>query len=263
MGEVGDKWNDGDTYEYFMGRWSSLMAFRFLGWLNLPANLNWLDIGCGTGALSEAIAQNGMPKKVSGVDLSKAYIEKVKERITTSSDFKVGSVDDLPFSDRSFDVVVSGLALNFFPDLDRALLEMKRVAKPNAVIAAYIWDYSDRMDFLRYFWDAACQLDPKAREYDEGLRFPICNTENLSREFNEAGFRSVEASFLDVETVFSNFEDYWNPFLGGQGPAPGYLLSMESESRDELKKRILERINFEADGSVKLIGRAIVVKAQK
>ncbi|WP_163323446.1 class I SAM-dependent methyltransferase [Draconibacterium mangrovi] len=226
----------------------------------MPNNMNWLDVGCGTGALSNAIEQNCAPHKTACVDASEGYIEEVKKRLSGKCDCKVGNVEKLPFSNDNFDAVVSGLAFNFFPNPDRALAEMRRVAKSNRVVAAYVWDYSDRMDLLRYFWDAACKVDPKSRDYDEGLRFTICNTANLSREFKRAGLKEVESTFLDIETVFMNFEDYWNPFFSGQGPAPGFLMSLSKKLQDELKQTIQQRINYESDGSIKLTGRAIVVK---
>lgn len=263
MGDLRDKWNDGDTYEYFMGRWSSLMAPEFLRWLNRPKNQNWLDIACGTGALSKAIEQNCAPHKLACIDASAGYIELVKKRLSSGCDFRVGDVESLPFENEKFDTVVSGLALNFFHDLPRALLEMRRITKSTGVVSAYVWDYSDRMDFLRYFWDAAYQVDPKSRKYDEGLRFSICNSKSLSREFEKAGFKEVKSSYLDIETVFLNFEDYWNPFFSGQGPAPGFLLSLSKDLQDELKEKIKERITYEPDGSIKLTGRALVVKGFK
>jgi len=262
MIEINDKWNAGDPYEYFMGRWSSLMAPEFLKWLNLSSNKNWLDVGCGTGALSAAIEQNGRPLKITCVDTSENYIEKVKQRISLSSDFRVASAENLPFENESFDIVVSGLALNFFQDLEKALSELKRVLKQNGVIAAYVWDYSDRMDFLRYFWDAAYQIDPKSRELDEGLRFPICNSMSLIKAFKNANLKDVESSKLDIDTIFENFDDYWIPFLGGQGPAPSYLASLNNEDRNDLKIRLKERLKLEPNGSIKLLGRAIAVKGK-
>jgi len=260
MTELKDKWNEGDSYEYFMGRWSALVASEFLKWLNIPSRMDWLDVGCGTGALSEAIEKYAGPKVLSCIDPSEKFIDTVRKRISISGVARVGNVENLPFEDASFESVVSGLALNFFPDIDRALSEMKRVSKQNGVVAAYVWDYSGRMDFLRYFWDAAYQTDPESRVYDEGLRFPICHQENLARHFSKAGFKEVETSFIDIETVFADFEDYWKPFLGGQGPAPGFLLSLSQQSQNNLKEKILDRINYEPDGSIKLTARALVVK---
>lgn len=260
MKGITEQWNAGDPYEYFMGRWSSVMAPEFLRWLNAGAGKNWLDVGCGTGALSQAIEKNCSPQGLSCMDPSEGFIEKARQRISTKAAFRVGSVDGIPFEDACFDTVVSGLAFNFFPDPAKALAEMKRVSKPDGVIAAYVWDYAGRMDFLRYFWDAACEVVPDSKVYDEGLRFPICDTGNLSRAFTDAGLHGVESSFLDIETVFTDFQDYWNPFLGGQGPAPGFLMGLEEKAREAIKEKVKERMKVEADGSIRLTGRALVVR---
>ena len=159
-------------------------------------------------------------------------------------------------------MVVSGLALNFSPDLDGALSEMKRISKPGGLIAAYVWDYSDRMDLLRYFWDAATLLDPKSIELDEGIRFPICNTAKLKNAFQQTGLKEVEVTTLDIKTLFKDFDDYWNPFLGGQEPAPTYLTSISKNLQEKLKKEINNNLPFEPDGSIKLLARAISVKGK-
>ncbi|HET9056189.1 MAG TPA: class I SAM-dependent methyltransferase [Chitinophagaceae bacterium] len=260
MSLIKDKWKNGDSYEYFMGRWSALMAIKFIQWLNISPNKNWLDVGCGTGALSEVIEKYTNPSNLSGIDSSTGFIEKAKQRISMNQDFKVGNVENLPFDNQKFDVVVSGLALNFFPSIENALLELKRVTKPKGVIAAYVWDYAEKMEFLRYFWNVASQIDPSSKNLDEGIRFTICNSENLIQEFIKIGLIEVESSFLDIETVFENFDDYWNPFLGGQGPAPSFLYSLSKKTQIELKDKIRERIYFEPDGSIKLIARALVIK---
>jgi SAM-dependent methyltransferase len=262
MSEVKDKWTNGDPYEYFMGRWSTLMAPEFLKWLNVPSNKKWLDIGCGTGALSKAIEQNSRPKSICCIDPSENFIQKVKNRISIQGEFRVGSAENIPFENENFEIIVSGLALNFFPNLEKALLEMKRVSKPNGIIAAYVWDYSGRMDFLRYFWNAAYQIDPNSKNLDEGIRFPICNSNILINAFQEAGLVEIKSSVLDIDTVFKNFEDYWNPFLGGQGPAPSYLDSLSAELQQELKNKLRERLHCEQDDSIKLLGRAIAIKGK-
>lgn len=262
MNNVEDKWSNGDPYEYFMGRWSSLIAPKFLQWVNMPSNLNWLDIGCGTGVLSKAIELHNKPKTISGIDPSANFIAKVKNSISINGEFHVANVEHIPNRNKSFEIVVSGLALNFFTNFERALSEMKRVSKPNGVIAAYVWDYSGRMDFLRCFWDAAYQIDPKSRNLDEGIRFPICNSENLIKLFQKAGLVEIKSSVLDIDTVFKDFEDFWNPFLGGQGPAPSYLASLSSKLQKELKHSLRERLVTEPNGSIKLLGRALAIKSK-
>jgi len=255
-----DTWNSGDTYEYFMGRWSKLVAPVFLQWLNFPYHLSWLDIGCGTGALGEAIYRHCKPAHLTCIDPSAELLEKAQERLSGKADCMVGSVSHIPETGSTFDIVVSGLALNYFPDLNRAFAEMKAVLKKNGTIAAYVWDYADRMDFLRLFWDAAGEVDANAHKLDQGARFPICNKENMAKVFQKAGLANIETSYLDIETVFKNFDDYWNPFFGGQGPAPNYLTAQPHEVRDEIKNNIIKKLLVEEDGSIKLMARAIAVR---
>jgi SAM-dependent methyltransferase len=238
------------------------MALEFLNWLNLSQCLGWLDIGCGTGALSEKIYQHSNPSHLTCIDPSERFLNKAKERLNNKGDFFVASANDIPKEDNSIDVVVSGLILNFIPNLEGALVEMKRISKPGGLIAAYVWDYSDRMDLLRYFWDAAILIDPNSRELDEGARFPICNTANLKNIFQQADLNEVEVTKLDISTLFTDFDDYWNPFLGGQGPAPSYLTSLSKDLRVKLKNKIYDKLPIEPDGSIKLLGRAIVIKGK-
>jgi SAM-dependent methyltransferase len=256
-----DSWNSSESYEFFMGRWSKLVASRFLKWLDAPNNLSWLDLGCGTGALSEAIYIHCEPKSVTGVDPSADFLEKAKEKLN-KGEFIVGTSTHIPRGNESIERLVSGLALNFFHEIDNSFSEMKRVLKQDGEIGAYVWDYSDRMDFLRLFWDAAGRIDQKSRNLDEGVRFPICTSANLINAFQNAGLSNIKTTNLDIETYFSDFEDFWRPFLGGQGPAPGYLASLDSEHQKVLKNNIKERIRFESDGSFKLLGRAIAIKGK-
>jgi len=262
MNNTKDKWESGDPYEHFMGRWSKLMAPIFLNWLNLPSSLTWMDIGCGTGALSETIFQHYNPSHLTCIDPSEEFLNRAKVKLNNNGEFFVGYATDIPKEDNSIDVVVSGLALNFFSNLENALTEMKRILKPNGLIAAYVWDYSDRMDLLRYFWDAAILINPNSRELDEGIRFPICNPDNLKTVFQQANLKDVEVTKLDITTHFKDFDNYWNPFLGGQGPAPSYLSSLTKDLQVKLKKEIHSKLPFEPNGSIKLLGRAIAVSGK-
>jgi SAM-dependent methyltransferase len=261
MKSTDDTWRSGDPYEYFMGRWSSQIAPLFLQWLDPPGNLSWLDLGCGTGALSEAIDRSCKPASLTCVDPSAGFLAKAEERLPNEAVLLVGSASNIPMPDASVDIIASGLALNFFPDLPAALNEIKRVLKANGTLAAYVWDYAGRMDFLRVFWDAAGEVDPRARELDEGVRFPICNPRNLEDTYREAGFSEIKTTSLDITTVFKDFDDYWNPFLGGQGPAPSYLATLSPSIQQELKKHICNRLPIEADGTITLVARAIAVRA--
>jgi hypothetical protein len=158
-------------------------------------------------------------------------------------------------------VVVSGLVLNFVPDQLAALREMARVAGSAGTIAAYVWDYAGKMELMRYFWNAAVELDPDAGKMDEGVRFPQCRPEALEALFTRAGLHDVEVKAIDIPTLFASFDDYWQPFLGGQGPAPAYVMSLDETARARLRDRIRERLPARADGGISLIARAWAARA--
>lgn len=250
-------WESGNGYERYVGRWSRRVAQKFLAWLSLPPNLSWLDIGCGSGALCQSILQAAAPGEVMGVDQSEDYIAYTRQNTRNGRvGFKVGDAQALPVEINTYDVAVSGFVLNFIPQPDLAVKEMARVVKPGGVVAAYVWDYAGKMQMLRHFWNAAAALDPAAYELDEGRRFPICETQALADLFRNAGLREVEVVPLDIDTDFKDFDDYWSPFLGGQGPAPGYVMSLSEEKRAALRLRLQAGLPFSLNGSIPLVARA-------
>ena len=259
-----DPWESGDPYELFMGRWSRLIAAEFIHWLSIPSDQSWIDIGCGTGSLSKTILTLASPAHILALDPSIRFIETARRAIDDPRvNFEVGIASRLPASTNTFDAIVSGLVLNFIPDPIQAVNEMRRVDRRDGVVAAYVWDYAQGMEMLRYFWDAAIALDPSIRELDEGLRFPICQPERLKRLFVKAGLREIKVQAIEVMTVFRDFDDYWLPFLGGQGPAPGYVASLNSKRRVALKNALRERLPISDDGSIELQARAWAVKGRK
>ena len=251
-----DAWNTGDPYEMYVGRWSRLVANEFLGWLNLPSSLRWLEIGCGTGALTAAISEKCRPARLIGIDPSEGLLAKARARLGNKATFYIANAMDIPVQDAEMDVVVSGLVLNFVPDTAGGLAEMRRSAIPGGMIAGYVWDYAGKMELMRNFWDAAVDLDPAVRELDEGVRFPLCQPDALESAFQNAGLTAIQTVPIDVPTRFRDFDDYWTPFLGGQGPAPSYAMSMEEASRNRLRDRIRERLPSQSDGSIQLVARA-------
>jgi SAM-dependent methyltransferase len=260
-----DVWASGDAYEPYVGRWSRAVARQFLVWLDIPPGGRWLDVGCGTGALSETILEVTLPSEVVGIDPSAGYVAYARSRVPDPrAHFDVGDARALPFVAGSFDGVVSGLVLNFVPDPAAAVAEMARVARPGGAVAAYVWDYSGGMELMRRFWDAAGALDPAARELDEGRRFgAICRPETLTGLFRDAGLRRVEACAVDVPTLFHDFDDYWTPFLGGQGPAPGYAAALSEDRRAALREHLRVHLPIAADGSIPLVARAWAVRGER
>jgi len=222
----------------------------------VPLESRWLDVGCGPGALSATILALAQPAAVTGIDASDGYAAYARDQIPDDrAEFHQGDAQALPFGDGSFDATVSGLVLNFLPEPGRGLAEMARVTRPGGVAAVYVWDYAGKMQLIRRFWDAALALDP-AVQLDEGRRFPICRPEALGRLFTEAGLADVAVRAIDVPTVFRDFDDYWSPFLGGQGPAPSYAMSLTEERRAALRERLRASLPIAEDGSVRLIARA-------
>lgn len=256
-----DIWAAGDLYEPYVGRWSRLVARAFLEWLAVPDGSDWLDVGCGTGALTQTILDHKSPRSVRGVDPSPGFVEYAKGRVTGErASFEVGDAQSLPIDVATFDAAVAGLVLNFVPQPSRAVAEMARVVRPGGVVAAYVWDYAGKTELMRYFWDAAVALDQAAYELDEGRRFPICQPEALTALFLHAGLRDVEARAIDIPTDFRDFDDYWSPFLGGQGPAPGYAMSLSEVRRGALRDRIQSMLPIAEDGAIHLIARAWAVR---
>jgi SAM-dependent methyltransferase len=232
-----------------------------LNWLALPPKLAWIDVGCGTGALSETIIQNARPRSLLGIDQSEAYAGFARRRLGADGvEFMTGSAEKIDAEEARFDAAVSGLVLNFVPRPALAASEMLRVTKPGGTVAAYVWDYAGKMELIRYFWDAAIELDPSAAAADEGKRFPLCLPGALRDLFQSAGLKSCKERAVDVETRFTDFDDFWNPFLGGQGPAPGYAMSLSEERRNALRDILHKSLAVAKDGSISLTARAWAVK---
>lgn len=259
-----DRWSGGDDYDAYMGRWSRAIAVRFVDWLAVAPGRRWVDVGCGTGALTAAILERAEPASVVGVDPSPDFVRAAGERLADArARFLVGDGAQLPVEAGSADVVASGLVLNFVPDVGAALRESVRVATSGATIAAYVWDYAGRMDLIRGFWDAAIALDPAAATLDEAVRFPLCAPDPLQEAFEDAGLGDVDVRALDVPTVFRDFDDYWIPFLSGVGPAPGYAMSLDEASRERLRERLRASLPVEPDGSIPLVARAWAVRGRR
>lgn len=254
-------WADGAAYEAYVGRWSRLVARDFVRLLALPPGLRWLDVGCGTGALTAAVLAGADPAHVAGVHPAVGFLADARERVDDPrAAFGVGDARALPVGDAAVDVVVSGLALNFVPDPGRAVAEFARVLRSGGVAAAYVWDYAEGMAMMRHFWAAAEALDPAVAELSEASRFPLCRPEPLRALWTDAGFTAVAVEPVVVPTVFADVNAYWAPFLGGQGAAPTYVASLAEPDRAALRDLLVARLPVEADGAIRLTARAWAVR---
>ena len=258
-----DAWSAAQSYEHYMGRWSRLVAARFSDWLVPPQDARWLDVGCGTGALTATVLSKCAPRSVLSIDPSAEFVAHARSAIDDPrARFDVGSAQSLPAEDGSVDVVGSALVLNFVPDRIAALAEMQRVLISDGLLTFYVWDYpGGGIGFIDAFWKAAAELDPGAGELDEGKRFPFCTRDGLAGLCAEAGLRSPKIATIEIETEFPDFEAFWQPFTLGAGPAPGYCMSLREEQRTALKERLAKQIGF--DEPIRLPARAWAVRARR
>ena len=256
-----DSWTSGQSYERYMGRWSRLIAAKFVDWVDPPVNADWLGVGCRSGALTKTILSNAAPRSVLATDLSDGFVTYAQdENEDNRVQFEVADAMQLPCPDASKDIVTSGLVLNFVPDKQKAFAEARRVLRHDGFFAFYVWDYpSGGMRFIDAFWKAAAEIDPAAAELDESPRFPFCQELGLRELCHIAGITAADIEALEVETQFPDFEALWHPFTLGVGPAPGYLSTLTQRHQSELKARLEDKLG--SDGPVSLPARAWAVKA--
>jgi SAM-dependent methyltransferase len=230
-------WGVGGPYERYVGRWSRLVAREFCGWLEVPPARAWVDVGCGTGALTATILTRCAPTSVIGIDRAEGFVAGARRVMTDSrARFEIGDATDLP------------------------LYPATRDARPGGVVAAYVWDYAEGMEMIRHFWDAAVTVTPGDTKLDQGERFPICHPERLAVLWQALGLGRIATTAIDIPTVFRDFDDYWVPFLGRQGTAPAYLASLDAETRERIRALLASRLVPASDGTIALRARAWAVR---
>lgn len=250
-----------DSYERFMGRWSRRLApqlVRFAGVRDADAVL---DVGCGTGALTAAIAAAAPSSRIIGIDPASPYVAAARARNPDPRiTFEVADARQLPLADASVDRTLSLLIFNFVPDPARALEEMRRVTRQNGTIAAAVWDYGDGMEMLRIFWDEAVALNPAADHRDE-RHMPLCRAGELAALWRDHALTNVADEALSIDTRFASFDDFWTPFLEQQGPAGAYVGTLSPPQRDELRQRLRQRLfDDRPDAPFVLTARAWAVR---
>jgi SAM-dependent methyltransferase len=251
-----DAWVKGDAYELYVGRWSTTVAHEFVGWLGLPAELRWLDAGCGTGALTAKVLELGRPRSVTGADPSEGFLAKARERVEGAR-FCVADAQALPFADNAFDVVVSGLALNFVPDPAPRLVRIRAGRHDHGSVRVGL--RPGHADDASLLGRPQSNWSPRRVGSMRGCAFRSAGRNPCARSGSTPGSRASRWKPIDVPTVFDDFDDYWSPFLGGQGPAPGFAMSLSPERRDALRALIRERLPFDAQGRIPLTARAWAV----
>lgn len=229
-----------------MGRWSVLLAPAFLDVVRVdaahpPARV--VDVGSGTGHLAVAVAERWPHCEVVGVEPAPGFVEAARSRadadgISPRVQFELGEAGYLPLDDGSVDAALSLLVLNFVPDAGLAMAEMRRVTRPGGVVAAAVWDYGGGMGMLRTLWDAATRLDPSVAGQDEAT-MPLGRPGGLADLWHRSGLVDVGHGGVEVSRSHPSFQDYWEPFLQGTGPAGVYVAGRSDAGRAALRAELL------------------------
>jgi len=246
---------DSAAYETFMGRWSRRLAPLVVEFAGVGGAV--VDVGCGTGALSAAVVAASPSAEVVGVDPSPAFVD-LARTFVPSARFEVGDAQALPLADDSVDVAVSSLVLNFVPDHRQALREMQRVTRPGGVVASAVWDYSGGMQMLCRFWDVATATFADVDVPDEN-RMPLCHPGELAALWRDAGLHDITDEALVIECLFSSFDDYWLPFLGGVGPSGQFVSTLQGDDRALLRAALQHELSPDG-GAFVLPARAWAVR---
>ena len=231
--------SDGAGYEALMGRWSKRLAPLFIDFAGISAAESVLDVGCGTGSLTFALARNPRISAVEGVDLSPIYVEYASQQSRDSRvRFRVADACALPFADASFDHTLSSLVLQFIPNADQALRELKRVARVAGTVGAATWNTQD-MVIHRMFFETAAEIDPRAKELRAAAcARPMSRADGLAKAWCDCGLTNVSVDSLAISMDYACFDDFWLPLTAKDGPYADYYRTLDAERKARLRERL-------------------------
>jgi SAM-dependent methyltransferase len=248
-----------EAYDLHVGRYGSQLATALMQIAGVERGQRALDVGCGPGALTAALARRLGADRVAAVDPSEPFVRACRRR-APGADVRVGVAEDLPFVDGAFDVVLAQLVVQMLADAPEGVREMRRVARAGGVVAACVWDFAEGMTLLRAFWDAAAATDPqRAREAAAEASPPHCRPDELAAVWSEAELDRVEVGDFVVTADYSGFEDLWAPFPAGAGGSGQYCASLDDAGRETLKRELRRRLGSPS-GPFRLAARAFYVR---
>ena len=260
MPEAVLRFEDSAEYERFMGRWTRAVARVFLGWLAVRPGLRWLDVGCGTGILAETVLHLCAPGRVDAVDVEPAQVAAATQGPAGARvNFAIGDARHLPYDDASFDVVASALVINFVADRTMAMAEMRRVARPGGVVAAYVWDFAEELSpsgplrkaMRRFGVEAAAVPGTEASD----LRA-------LKSLFEATGLGAIETRTIDVCLTYQSFEDFWQAQTPAYAPTAKTIAAMKASDRVNLMRAVERSLPCGPCGTIEYCARANAIKAR-
>jgi SAM-dependent methyltransferase len=244
-----------EAYERHVGRYGSELAEALIRVAGVEPGQRALDVGCGPGALTVALAELLGADSVAAIDPSEPDVEVCRHRVP-GADVRVGVAEELPFGDGEFDAVLAQLVVQMMSDAPGGVGEMRRVARPGGVVAACVWDFAEGMTMLRTYWDAALALEPeRAREFGAHRRRPYCRPGELRELWGAVGLEEIEVGELVVGADYSGFDDFWSPFPAGVGGSGGYCVSLDERRRHALREEVRGRLGS-PKGPFRLMARA-------
>jgi len=255
------RFSKAEGYERYLGPWSSALAPRFIDFAGVCDGDRVLDVGSGTGVLALALATSISCSEVVGIDPSAPFIEFAGTRTSDPRvRFQVSDATNLPFEDDYFDKSLTQLVLNSISDARLAAVEMRRVTKPGGTVAACVWASGAKNEREQTFWGAAMAIDPTAGRRRE-VEGKFSKAGRLSALWNECGLKQIEETELTVSANFASFEDFWLPYLEGQGHGGSYVKSLPSELQETLRERVRQNIlGKRAEGPFSLRAQAVAVR---